>query len=105
MRSADNFQNVMDCSLYHPRYFQKISSKFVHNFLHKVVDRQTNKQTHKTLSKTESVCRDNEIEMMTYGWLYVLLQFVKRISVKENMNFYGRRQVNHSKMYWNDLGK
>ena len=43
--STDNFQNLMDCSLYRPRNFQKISSKSIHY-----------KQT---LSKTVSPDRDN----------------------------------------------
>ena len=43
---TDNFQNLMDCSLYHSRHFQKILSKSVHNFLSKVVDRQTTNKRH-----------------------------------------------------------
>ena len=40
--STDNFQNLIDWSLYHLWHFQKISSKSVHNLLRKVVDKQTN---------------------------------------------------------------
>ena len=31
LRSTDNFQNLINWSLYHPRHFQKISSKSIHN--------------------------------------------------------------------------
>ena len=51
LRSTDNFQNLIDSSLDHPRHFQKISSKFVHKFLRKVVNRQTDKQTNKRRQK------------------------------------------------------
>ena len=46
LRSTDNFQNLIDSSLYYPRHFQKISSKSVHNFCVRLLtDKQTNKQT------------------------------------------------------------
>ena len=45
LRSKNNFQNLMDCFLYRPRHFQKISLKSVHNFLSNPANRQTKKRT------------------------------------------------------------
>ena len=52
--SMDDFQNQMDCSLYHPQPLHKISSKSVHNLLSNpgntwiilVTDWQTETHTH-----------------------------------------------------------
>ena len=57
LHSEDDFQNLMDCSLYHPQALQKISSKSIHNFLSHPVNRQTNTQTN--AAKTYDLCQNS----------------------------------------------
>ena len=64
--STDNFQNLIDSSLYHHRHFQKISSKSIYNFLRRVVDRQTNGQTDKQTNTCKKSISLAEIKKTVY---------------------------------------